>query len=149
MNNTIIKSGALIPVLLMLPNVAWMLSPKANEGKKVSVPLVLTILENVGRVAIMILPFFYLLDLEKEYSIPILIGMWLALIVYYISWIRYFVGGRSAELLKAPLLGLPLPLAVAPVTFLVFSSYLMSSWLMLAASILFGVAHIWVSIVDL
>ena len=149
MNNTIIKSGALIPVLLMLPNVAWMLSPKANEGKKVSVPLVLTIVENVGRIAIMILPFFYLLDLEKEYSIPIIIGMGLALAIYYITWIRYFVGGRSAVLLKTSLLSLPLPLAVAPVIFLVISSYLMSSWVMLVASILFGAAHIWVSIVDL
>lgn len=83
------RSGALIPVLLMLPNVAWLLLPKAD------------------------------------------------------------VGARAAELLSAPLLGLPLPLAVAPAVFLVLSSYLLSSWPMLGVSVLFGVAHIWVSAASL
>lgn len=140
-----IKSGALIPVLLMLPNVVWMLFPKVAGAKQVSEPLFLTILENIGRVAILILPFFYSLDLNKKYSTLVLIGTGLALAVYYASWIRFFVGGRSPELLSAPFLGIPLPLAFAPVVFLTLSSYLMGSWWMLAVSILFGMAHIWVS----
>jgi hypothetical protein len=140
-----IKSGALIPVLLMFPNVLWMLLPKVDVDKQVSEPLFLTIVENVGRIAVLILPFFYSLDMNKKFSTPIMIGMGLALAVYYISWLRYFAGGRSPELFRAPLLGIPLPLATAPIMFLVLSSYLMSSWLMLGASILFGVAHIWIS----
>ena len=144
-----IKSGALIPVLLMLPNVVWILLPKADAGEQVSVPLFVTIVENVGRAAVLILPLFYSLDLGKRSSTLVMIGMGLALTVYYVSWIRYFVGGRSAALLGAPLLGIPLPMAVAPTLFLVLSSYLTSSWLMLSASILFGVAHIWVSAVSL
>lgn len=140
-----IKSGALIPVLLMLPNVVWMLFPKVAGGKQVSEPLVLTILENIGRFAILILPFFYALDLQRKYATLVMIAMGLALAVYYASWIRYFVGGRSPELLSAPFLGIHLPLALAPIVFLALSSYLMGSWWMLAAAILFGFAHIWVS----
>ena len=144
-----IKSGVLIPLLIMLPNVVWMLWPKADAGEHVSAPRVLTIVENIGRIAVLILPLFFSLDLSKERSTPVMIGMGLALTVYYVCWMRYFVGGRSPELLKAPLLGLPLPMALAPTVFFVLSSYLMGSWLMLGASTLFGVAHIWVSAVSL
>lgn len=140
-----IKSGALIPILLMLPNLVWMVFPKVAEAKQVTEPLFLTLLENIGRVAILILPFFYSLDLNKKYSALVLIGIGVALAVYYASWTRYFVGGRAPELLRAPFLGIPLPLAIAPIAFLTLSSYLMGSWWMLAASIFFGIAHIWVS----
>jgi hypothetical protein len=144
-----IKSGALIPVMFMVPNVVWMLLPKKNVGEQPAVPMILTIAENIGRVAVLVLPFFFSLDLNKEFSALVGIGMGLTLTVYYVSWARYFAGGRLAEYFRAPLLGLPLPMAVAPTIFLVLSSYLMSSWLMLGAAILFGVAHIWISALSL
>jgi hypothetical protein len=147
--NIAIKSGALIPLLVMLPNVLWMFAPKTNPGTSPSEPLLLTILENVGRFATLILPFFFSLDLHKRFSTLVMVGMGLALTVYYGCWIRYFAGGRAAALLGAPFLGIPLPMAVAPITFLVLSSYLMSSWWMLGASVLFGVAHIWISALTL
>ena len=143
--NITIKSGALITLLLMLPNVVWMLLPKAEADRPVSEPLWLTIVENVSRMTTLILPFFFSLDLHKRFSTPVLIGMGLALAVYYACWIRYFAGGRTAALLGAPFLGIPLPMAVAPIAFLILSSYLMSSWWMFSASILFGLAHILIS----
>lgn len=144
-----IKSGALIPVLLMLPNVLWMLLPEVAGDRRASGPLFLTIAENGGRIAILLLPFFYSLDLNRKFSTLTLIGMGLALAIYYTSWVRYLAGGRAPELFRAPLLGIPLPLATAPVLFVVLASYLMGSWLMFGASILFGVAHIWVSALTL
>jgi hypothetical protein len=144
-----IKSGALISVLLMVPNAVWMLWLKAGAGEQGSASLLLTIIENAGRAAVLLLPFFYSLDLNKKHSTLVITGMGLALTVYYASWIRYFVGGRSAELFGAPLFGIPLPMAVAPTAFLILSSYLMGSWLMFGASILFGIAHIWVSAISL
>jgi len=144
-----IKSGALIPLLIMLPNVVWMMLPKVAASKPAPEPLLLTIMENVGRFATLILPFFFALDMNKKFSLPVVIGMGLALAIYYACWIRYFAGGRSAALLGAPFLGIPLPMAVAPIAFLILSSYLMSSWWMFGASILFGVAHIWISALTL
>jgi hypothetical protein len=70
-------------------------------------------------------------------------------VVYYFSRLRYFLGGRSPELLGGPLLGLPLPPAVAPIVWLALSSYRMGSWWMLGAPILFGVAHIRISALTL
>jgi len=144
-----IKSGALIPVLLMLPNVLWMLLPEVAGDRRASEPLFLTIAENGGRIAILLLPFFYSLDLNRKFSTLTLIGMGLALAIYYTSWVRYLAGGRAPELFRVPLLGIPLPLATAPVLFVVLASYLMGSWLMFGASILFGVAHIRVSALTL
>lgn len=129
----------------MFPNVIWMLLPKTDVGEQVSPSLVLTIAENAGRVAVLILPFFFSLDLSRKHATLVTLGMGLALALYYGCWIRYFLEGGSAEILKAPLFGLPLPMAVIPTVFLVLSSYLMGSWLMLGASILFGITHIWVS----
>jgi hypothetical protein len=144
-----VRSGALIPLLLMIPNVVWMVLSRSDASKQVPTSLALTIVENAGRAAVLILPFFYSLDFGKVHSTLVMIGMGLALTVYYICWIRYFAGGRSAELLSSPLLGIPLPMALAPVTFIILSSYLTGSWWLLGASILFGIAHIWVSAITL
>ena len=140
-----VKSGALIPALLMLPNVAWMLFYNLNASPQVSVPLALSIAENVGRSVVLVLPFFYSLNVKKKYSTLALLGMAIALTVYYLAWVRFFVGGGSVELLSAPLFGIPVPLALAPVALLIFSSYLMDSWLMFSAVVSFGALHVWSS----
>ena len=95
----------------------------------------------------LVLPFFYSLNLKKTYSMLALVGMAIALTVYYAAWGRFFVGGGSAALFSAPLLGIPGPLALAPVAVLILSSYLMESWLMFSASVYFGALHVWVSAV--
>lgn len=141
----ILHSGAVIPVLVMLPNVIWMTLPKKAAAEPGKEPLWLTIVENIGRVAILVIPFFYDLDFHRPLALPVAIGMSLALMLYYACWARYFAKGRKAELLSAPFLGIPLPLAVAPVALLLLSAYLMGSWWMLGAALLFGAAHLWVS----
>ncbi len=144
MNLTLaLKSGAVIPVLLMLPNVAWMLFYSLDAGAKSAVPLALSIAENVARVVTLALPFFYSLNLKRTWSTTVLIGMAGALAVYYLAWGRFFMGGGSASDLSAPLLAIPSPLALAPVALLLLSSYLVSSWWMVSAAVCFGVLHIW------
>ena len=129
----------------MLPNILWMITPGEKAQETAAVPLWLNIVENIGRMAILVLPFFFNLDLSRRYSLFSLVGMGLALTVYYFAWGRYFMGGRTLTLMGAPLLAIPLPLAVAPVLFLALSAYLMGSWWMLGASLIFGIAHVWVS----
>lgn len=143
--NLAIRSGALVPVLLMLPNVVWIALPKVGASNDARVPGWLNIAENLGRLASLALPIFYALDMGRPLSIPTAIGMGVTLAFYYICWLRYFTQGRAPELLKAALLGIPLPMAVAPVLFLLLASYLMDSWVMLAVTVWFGIAHIWVS----
>ncbi len=147
--NLVIRLGWLVPVLLMLPNLLWMLLPKSGAADESKVPQWLNILENLGRLAILTLPFFYAFNLDQRYAVTAAVLMVLALAIYYAAWGRYFVDGRQARLLGASLFCIPLPMAVAPVVFLLLSSYLLNSWPLFAASILFGVAHIWVSALSL
>jgi hypothetical protein len=144
-----IKSGAIIPLLILLPNIIWFLLPHASTSSNASVPLALNIAENIGRAAILIIPFFYSLSFGKRFSGVALVVVCLALALYYSAWIRYFAGGRTVALMGASMLGIPLPLALAPTVLLIFSAYLLGSWPMLAASVWFGVAHIWVSALTL
>lgn len=141
-----VRSGALIPILLLLPNVAWMLLPNSAAGPAATVPAALAVVENLARIATLAIPFFLSLNLMKKYSAPAVAGMALALILYYAAWARFFLGGGSPDLLSAPLAGIPLPLAIAPVALLVLSAYVLDSWWMLRCSLVFGVAHLWTSV---
>lgn len=140
-----IHSGALIPLLIMLPNLAWMLFPAKDPPPPTKEPLTLTVMENVGRIATFALPFFYELHFERPFALPVALLMILVLAGYYFCWLRYFSGGKKATWLHQPLLGIPLPMAVLPVLFFLLSAYLLRSWWMLTAAVLFGVCHIWVS----
>ncbi len=138
-----LKSGAIIPALLMLPNLAWMLFYSLDAGAKDAVPLPLSIAENVTRSIALTLPFFYSLNFKRAWSTAVSIGMTLSLALYYLAWARFFIGGGAVALLSAPLLAIPSPLALAPVVLLLLSSYLMNSWLMFSAASCFGVLHVW------
>ena len=144
-----IKPGALIPVLILLPNILWVLLPSKSATDNSQIPLALNIAENIGRAAILIIPFFYAFDCGRHWSGVALVVACLALALYYACWIRYFTGGRTAALIGASFIGIPLPLAVAPVVLLIASSYLLGSWPLLIASVGFGIAHIWVSALTL
>lgn len=140
-----IRSGVIIPVLLMIPNVAWMLLPKSAAGAIGTVPLPLALAENVGRVVTLAWPFFCSLHLTKRYAAHTIAGMGVALTVYYSAWIRFFLGGSTPNLLSASLIGISSPLASAPIVLLILSAYVLDSWFMFRASVLFGALHVWAS----
>ncbi len=129
----------------MLPNVAWMLLSPSASSTVSTVPVALTLAENLARVATLALPFFCSLHLTKRYSSQAMMGMTVALTVYYAAWIRFFLGGGSPDLLSAPLFGIPSPLAFAPIGLLIVSAYVLDSRWMLGASVVFGALHIWAS----
>lgn len=137
------KSGAIIPVLLMLPNLAWMLFYSLDAGAKSDVPFALAAAENVARSAALVLPFFYSLNKKSVWSAVAWVGMAGALAVYYSAWGRFYMGEGSVALLSAPLMGIPSPLALSPVAVLLLASYLMNSWWMFSAALAFGVSHVW------
>lgn len=138
-----VKSGAIIPVLLMLPNLAWMLFYSLEAGARSEVPFALSAAENVARSAALVLPMFFSLTKKSVWSTAAWVGMAGALAVYYLAWGRFFMGGGSAALLSAPLTGIPSPLALSPVALLLLASYLMNSWWMFSAALAFGIFHVW------
>jgi hypothetical protein len=140
-----VKSGIILPLVLLLPNVFWALFPSSSGALEADESIALTILENIGRIGILVIPIFYSIDLDKPYAKLVIALMAIALLIYYAAWGRYFIQGRPHDLLTAPLAGIPIPLATAPVVFTILSSYVLDSWPMLVASLFFGVVHIYIS----
>ena len=138
-----VRSGAIIPVLLMLPNLAWMLFYSLDAGAKSEVPVALSAAENLARSAALVLPIFYSLNKKSVWSAVAWVGMAGALAVYYLAWGRFFLGGGTVALLSSPLMGIPSPLALSPVALLLLASYVMNSWWMFSAAFAFGVFHVW------
>jgi hypothetical protein len=109
---------------------------------------VMEILEWVGRIATLVLPFFYRLEAKNPRQIVALVVMGLALLFYYAGWLRYFVRGREYRLLFEPMAGLPVPLAINPVVVFGAAAVAFASWALAAATVVLGVAHIWISLRD-
>jgi hypothetical protein len=145
-----IKSGIIIPVLIMVPNIIYYLKirntsdvPSSNK----SAPTLIKMIENIGRLGILITPLFYSLNLDNSFSIYFLVLSLLFLLLYYVAWLRYFMSGSNQIDLRKRLL-IPLPLAVYPSLYLICSSYLLSSIPMLIFSLVFAIGHISVSYIE-
>jgi hypothetical protein len=73
-------------------------------------------------------------------------AMLLLMAFYYAGWNRYFRNGRDYSLLYLPMFRIPVPLALSPVLYFVFSAGLLKSLPMMIAAILLAIGHLPVSI---
>ena len=141
--------GGLVTLLVLLPNLLMLFLPPtglpAAAGKKSSLTTAMEIVERAGQVSAFVIPFFYPLRVKGSLEIASLAGMILALSFYYINWGRYVLQGRAFRLLFQPCLGIPVPLAISPVVYFLLASLLFHSWYLLAAAVVLGMGHIYVS----
>lgn len=132
----------IIPLMILLPNfVFFKLGPQnmPNEHKKNTI---LTAAENIGRFGVFIVPLFSPLHIRTSFEISSLILLLLSLLLYYAGWARYFRDDREYRLLFAPMLGVPVPLAISPVVYFLSSSAVMHSPYLLILSAIFAFGHI-------
>jgi hypothetical protein len=141
--------GGLVTIFVLLPNLLMLFFPPTGlppgAGKKTSLTAVMEIVERAGQVCAFVIPFFYPLRVQGSLEIASLAGMILALLFYYLNWARYLRQGRAFRLLYQPCAGIPLPLAVSPVIYFLLAASLFHSWLLLAAAVVLGIGHIYVS----
>jgi hypothetical protein len=142
--------GGLVAVLLLLPNVLWMILPPRGDAPTsghVAEPFwrALEIVEWLGRIAALVIPFFYRITVREPWQVVALVVTVLALLFYYAGWVRYFCGGRRHTLLFAPLAGVPVPLAISPIVYLLGASALLGSWPLAVATAVLGAAHVPIS----
>jgi len=143
------KSGSLITLAVLLPNLLFLIAPPLSvpqtpAGSRARAGILIQAMERIGQVGAFVIPFFCEIDLKG--SIVLLIGALAALVIYYAGWCRYMWKDREYRLLFSPLLGIPLPMAVCPVTYFALWSVLLNSWLLAAATLILGIGHINVSI---
>ena len=146
-----ILSGWIIPSLVALPNVAWAVLPSSpgsspRSGSRESEPRILAFLEGAGRIGVFGLPFFLNLHVSTATERFCLGVAVLALGIYYLGWARYFLRGRLPELLYRPFAGIPVPLAISPITYFLACSGLTRSIALALVTLVFGAAHISLSV---
>lgn len=143
-------TGWIVTLLLLLPNALFLLLsprnvPPETDGQRQFKVQIFETIEKLGQVGCFVLPFFYffhtftLMDQLSLVLFCILMGF------YYAGWFRYIREDRQFFNLFAPMLGVPLPMAVAPVLAVFMASVNFHSWPLALAAAILGVGHIPVS----
>jgi hypothetical protein len=147
--HTVIRSGWVISALLLAPNIRWLAWPGSATVEITELPRWVTVVRPIElalRMAAFALPFFLTVQLAQPSARPALLVAALALALYYAAWGRYFAAGRSMHLLFDRWMGLPVPLAIAPVMYLLAAAVLTRSAWLAVITCVFGIVHIAVSI---
>lgn len=144
------RTGGLITLLILFPNIPWMIwGAKTPEPSNIVIPRILALAEHGARLTVFLLPFFYRIELTSpSRKIAGLLAL-LTLITYYGCWARYYTSGWQPLDLGKSLWGIPVPMAVFPVLFLLFASFVLRAWPLGVGAALFGVLHIYISSVTL
>jgi hypothetical protein len=136
----------IIPLALLIPNILFFKFKPAHVSKQKDRHLqhekTFTVFERIGQMGIFIIPIFYRIDIRPTLNRISLFPMIFSLLVYYVCWIRYFVKERDFTLLFKPLWGIPIPMAVFPIIYMLFASKILGSVLLLLATLLLSIGHI-------
>ena len=137
--------GLIYLLMLFIPNIIWSKNLPKNYDKYVkNENKVLVILERIGEVLLTVLPLIFKdLNINKisNWSIILLISF-LLMILYEISWIRYFKSNKTMEDMYKSIIGIPVPIASLPVfAFLLLGVYGKNIFIIIS-SIIMGIGHI-------
>ena len=138
--------GLIIFLLPMLINVVYfMVAPKGESKVESNGVNVIEIIEQGSRMLFAITICFLVSNKEVNFKSPFLYISLLFLVLYYIVWIRYFIGGMNENLLGVSFLFIPIPLAIFPVLYFIFASLWMNNYIATGIMIIFGISHFIVS----
>lgn len=138
--------GILVVLLLLLPNLLFCIFPPQNTPQTSnSVPVVFTIMEQVGRIACFIVPIVFGKKIAEQKNSYLVILMVVCLLIYYICWILYLANGREYYDLFKPIGFIPIPMAIFPLMYLILLGIWAKSPFFIAPAILFSIGHIVVS----
>lgn len=131
--------GLILVVLLLIPNIIYALKHR-GQGNRCTSRLVNT-LEQIGRYSCMFLIIFNIGIGEQGFSsielfIVYVIGNGLLILAYWIFWVLFFI---------RPSISKQMALAIIPTLLFLLSGITMGYWLLVAAGVLFGASHIYVT----
>ncbi|WP_435921373.1 hypothetical protein [Paenibacillus sp. DYY-L-2] len=137
-----------IPLVIFWPSLLFIKWPPKDNPRALQEKsgIVVTAAEGIGRLGVMIIPFFYEIRTLEYDQILSLTAMAVLLIFYYYGWFRYLKNDRKLGVLFSPQWGIPVPMAVSPVLYFGFASLLLHSWTLLLSSLIFGAGHILASL---
>ena len=134
--------GLIVFLLPMLINIVYVILPPKNAPTtQQETNKILEIIEQSTRILYMLEIVFLVCKEKVDFtSIWMFVGL-IFLALYYIVWFRYFLGGRDIELLGKAFLFVPMPLAVFPVIYFIFSAIWLNNYIAVLFMIIFGIAH--------
>lgn len=135
-------SGLIIIVLMLAPNILYALRHRDAENRCAS--RLISFFEQIGRYGCMFLMVFNVGIAELGFRsaaafLAYLCGSAVLLIAYYAFWLAY---GKRQSLFAA------IMLAVLPTLLFLLSGLTMRHWLLVGFSVLFGVAHIYITVMN-
>lgn len=134
--------GFIIFMLPMLINIVYFIFPPVNEPQEAEqVNRIWEMIEQVTRVLYVAAICILVSNKEINFKSPWFYLGIVCLILYYIVWIRYFMGGRDIILLGKSFLFVPMPLAVFPVLYFFFSAIWLHNYIAAVLMVVFGIAH--------
>lgn len=134
--------AVVIFLLPMIINVIYVIFPPSiNDKNTEATNTVIEFIEQATRILYLLSLVVIVSEKTLDYR-----SMWLLLavvflVLYYVVWIRYFVGGRDIALLGKSFLGIPMPLAIFPVLYFIFAALWMHNYVAVGFMIVFGIAH--------
>ncbi len=144
--------GWLITLAVLIPNAFYFFfasrmppQPAVAVEQKSLFDKVIEVFEQIGRIAVFLIPCFYPINTENFTGNIGFIAMLIAIGFYYLAWGRYFSQWLKRILLFNPFWGMPLPLAVSPVVYFLAAAFVLHSVYLMAAALVFGVCHIYIS----
>jgi hypothetical protein len=144
------QTGWIVTLLLLLPNAFFLLLtprnvPPETDGRRQFKVQVFETIERLGQIGSFVLPCFYSFRTLSVWD-QISLGLFCVLMgFYYAGWVRYVKEGRQFQWLFAPMLGIPLPMAIAPVLAVLVAAINFHSWPLALAALILGTGHIPVS----
>lgn len=134
--------GIIIFVLPMLINIIYAIIPPVNAPQEPArVNKIIEFVEQATRILYMLAICFLVSQKKIDYgSLWLYMGI-VFLVLYYMVWMRYFLGGRDVVLLSKSFCLIPMPLAVFPVLYFLCAAIWLHNIPAAIIMILFGIAH--------
>jgi hypothetical protein len=148
-----LNSGWLISLAIALPNLVRVIYPPRLKPVRPASPpgegtRVMEIVERIGQASVLVIPFFYNLQIESTVDKLLLAVLLGALGLYYAGWVRYIIKGHDLVWYYRSLWSLPLPMNMLPVIYFLSASGLLHSIPLAIASIIFGIGHIYMGQIE-
>ena len=134
--------GLIIFALPMLINIVYFVFPPVNAPSEAEASnKIWEMIEQVTRVLYVAAICILVSNKKTDFKSPWFYLGIVFLILYYIVWIRYFMGGRDVALLGKSFLFVPMPLAVFPVLYFFFSAIWLHNYIAAIIMVVFGITH--------
>lgn len=136
--------GLVMLAMLFIPNIAWGRNqPLGFSELARRESATMRMFERIGQVAVSASALIF--ACPQGYALPWLwwlIAAFALMLLYEISWTRYFRGDGELRDMYAPLGFIPLPLATLPVAAFILYGIWQQSPLTVIAAIILGIGHI-------